>query len=284
MDCSISLRGIARKLKVDPITVKRHAHRQELPFPRSGPRLTHEGRSIYFLKGRARCRISKDERRSRWRELRKRNPKAGTKQLRALNQATYAWLYRNDRDWLHKNLPPLRRKEVAANRSLWVARDANVVRRLVQAASELRQQTRPAVRVSIAALERKLKIAPWLSKHLSKLPLSESKLTSLIETRENFAIRRLKMIENRLRSRGSVLPRWRLARAAGIRPELLANQAISLAVAKCMANLCGVTPAAKEELNREDSRPNSLPDCAKKSVREKPQLSPSNFGEKLNCN
>ncbi len=44
----------------------------------------------------------KDYYRKRWNELRKQHPEMGKTQLRQVDKALFAWLYRNDREWLNQ--------------------------------------------------------------------------------------------------------------------------------------------------------------------------------------
>lgn len=233
---SSSLRSIAVKLGVDATTVKRHAYSQKLPFPRMGPRTTQKGRAIYLAKGLTRPRVSPEARRRRWLTLRQRHPFYRTDRLRKREPATYAWLYRCDRQWLKQNVPARVRKHTGRAVD-WKVRDAQISRRVVRAADELRRRQTRRVRVSVASLERELRVSPWLTKHLSKLPITASKIATMVENREQFAIRRLRITETTLRNSGLSLPRWLFLRSAGIRADLLASPLVENTAEKCMARL-----------------------------------------------
>lgn len=65
--------------------------------------------------------------RDKWLTLCRDHPDAGTNLLRSINGATYAWLYRHDREWLRLNAPP---KAVPPHptRIDWQARDEKLAR------------------------------------------------------------------------------------------------------------------------------------------------------------
>lgn len=233
---SASLRSIARRLAVDPTTVKRQAHKLNLRFPRQGPRPTRRGKAIYIPRQRGSGRLSKQQRRGHWRSVRREHPTFGIKLLRLSQPAEYSWLYRNDREWLRQNFPARRSRSVRMS-TLWSPRDVDICRRLRGAASELRAREDKPVRVSTAALERLMEVTPYLTKHLSKLPLTKSVLENLVETREDFAIRRIRIAARKSAVGDLPMNRSRLIRAAGLRADLLTVPMILVALGNCIANV-----------------------------------------------
>lgn len=75
-----------------------------------------------------------------WQKLIARHKGVGTKMLRGMEPASYAWLYRNDRDWLRGQTPE---REVTARRglsaSVWRERDMRLHQALHEAAIHLAQ-------------------------------------------------------------------------------------------------------------------------------------------------
>lgn len=64
------------------------------------------------------------ERRATWIKLLEKNPNLSTKFLRALNEKTYAWLYRNDREWLVTSIKRLPSGRIGNNSKVdWFQRD-----------------------------------------------------------------------------------------------------------------------------------------------------------------
>lgn len=76
-----------------------------------------------------------------WRLLCKRYPGAGVKLIRANAPAAYAWLYRNDRDWLNGNKPErVERTNNGLPDSVWSKRDDILSSKILMAANGLIQQ------------------------------------------------------------------------------------------------------------------------------------------------
>lgn len=60
------------------------------------------------------------------------------KVMRGLEPATYAWLYRNDREWLLAHAPaPVSRATNAGRDTIWLRRDADLSAAVSRAAVEL---------------------------------------------------------------------------------------------------------------------------------------------------
>lgn len=58
--------------------------------------------------------------------------------MRGLAPATYAWLYRNDREWLQAHTPePVSRATNAGRGTIWIQRDADLSVAVSRAAVEL---------------------------------------------------------------------------------------------------------------------------------------------------
>lgn len=232
---TLSLRSIARKLAVDPTTIKRHADKLNLPFPRVGPRPTLRGRAIYIRRP-PRRRICRTTRRAAWCAAQRKHPTFGIKMLRLLDPAAYAWLYRHDRTWLRCHSPERVDRHTVPDTN-WAARDVLIASKVADAAAQLRQQPTAPIRVSVAALERTLEIRPYLSRHLSKLPLTASAVADVLESREQFALRRIANALRKLRMDELPMRRWRLVRAAGLRAELLANHCVLRALVEAENDL-----------------------------------------------
>ena len=117
----------------------------------------------------ARAQRARATAREVWVQLLQTHPGVGTKFLRALEPAAYAWLYRNDRAWLDSHKPD---QQTLPARSgglhvLWDERDQTLSAEVKQAAQVLRRgagtrqiklwqiyQAIPALKAKIAALDR----------------------------------------------------------------------------------------------------------------------------------
>lgn len=86
----------------------------------------------------ARLRRARDEHRRCWQRLLGDYGGSGVKVMRGLAPATYAWLYRNDREWLQAHTPaPVSRASNVGGGSIWLRRDADLSAAVSRAAVEL---------------------------------------------------------------------------------------------------------------------------------------------------
>lgn len=108
-----------------------------------------------------------------WRRLCVRHAGAGTKILRGMSPATYAWLYRNDRDWLREHTPG---RQSTASRgissSVWRERDTRL-HHAIQEAALLLARGKGCKRIHLWMLYQAVPdLRPMLSR-LNQLPLTK---------------------------------------------------------------------------------------------------------------
>src|SRR5690606_26653952 len=108
-----------------------------------------------------------------WRRLCVRHAGAGTKILRGMSPATYAWLYRNDRDWLREHTPG---RQSTASRgissSVWRERDTRL-HHAIQEAALLLARGKGCKRIHLWMLYQAVPdLRPMLSR-LDQLPLTK---------------------------------------------------------------------------------------------------------------
>lgn len=117
------------------------------------------------------------EHREKWTIAVKQNPQASKKILRMIEPGTFAWLYRNDRDWLHEKqlaIPSIGSNNVALN---WDARDTDLAHMVDQAVLQY-ALLHPGERVTLQRLYQAL---PELKRRLSqlgRLPLTQAAISA----------------------------------------------------------------------------------------------------------
>jgi hypothetical protein len=217
-DETVSLRGIARQLKVDPLTVKRHAMRIGLTFPRPA------GTSLP-LKETQQLRLTKrgevvpnmlETYRATWLLTMKEWPDANTNELRNKLAGVFSWLYRNDKAWLREHLPHKRPARKQPSYVDWKERDSQLARSVEEAAKCLSTLPGRPVRISFAAIGREVGQLKLLQQHLDKLPLTARVMTGFIETREMFAVRKVFWVAEKYREEQLYPARWQLVKRAGV--------------------------------------------------------------------
>ena len=163
--------------------------------------------------------------RDEWKKLIEDNPAWGVKKIRSLSSGNriYAWLYRNDRDWLMFNSPKedkstMRRK--AVDYQDW---DSKNVITLDSVYVELVQsQERP--RLTQSYLIKQLPRANSIQKHLIDLPQTKLWLDLHAECLDDYIILRLNTAYRIIIEKNVEVKRWRLIRIANIREELITNR------------------------------------------------------------
>jgi len=131
----------------------------------------------------------------------------------------YAWLYRNDREWLKEKLHRIgriARKRIAAVD--WARLDKELSRRIRECAWRLRARPGKPLRISIARIGRELNSSTLFEKKLPKLPRCSLELKASCESKDQFHRRRLKWAAKELRARKVSFGAATLLRFAAIRP------------------------------------------------------------------
>ncbi|WP_259781011.1 TnsD family Tn7-like transposition protein [Aestuariispira ectoiniformans] len=137
-------------------------------------------------------------------------------------QATYAWLFRHDRDWLlrvnenHKFVGEGRQRRVD-----WKARDYEVCRRLIAIRRQVQRHLDHPKRWSASWYLGHFTNGSTLEKNLDKLPLSRSFLEKRAESIEEHQKRRCQVAYRQLVGAGCVPSAWRIKRLAGVRAETI---------------------------------------------------------------
>lgn len=216
-DPSFSVNAIARRLGVDPLTVKRSAVRLGLSFIRR-----HE-EALIQLKPVEPSHIPTGEitlidpasQREAWLAAMQAHPEWGTRALRGLLPGLYAWLYRHDRKWLQAHLP-VRRQVRCKPRINWARRDKQFAEKVRNAAVVLKNTDLHPIRITVASIGRTIRQLALIQQHLDKLPLTAGAIAEVIETREDFALRRVQWATMTFLKRGYAPERWEFIQLAGL--------------------------------------------------------------------
>lgn len=211
----LSLRQTAKLMGADPNTVKKYAAKLGLETyweKRSDRELFKDkGSSITTADKRDYCRRE-------WLKLMNRYPDKSKTELRQINKAVYAWLYRNDKEWLQLNSPEPR-YTYKNTRVDWDKRDKEILAKVKVAVEKMLNSTEKPERITISLIGSKLSIRGLLEKHLDKLPLTRQYLDSVKESRKDFQLKRIKWAVKELEKEGQELKMWKVLRKAGIRKE-----------------------------------------------------------------
>lgn len=148
----------------------------------------------------------------------KENPTLSRTKIRELCKKEYVYIYRRDKKWLLDILPHKIKKDNNGNKVDWNKRDEEILILVKKKYEELLNGEVP-VRITVSSIGKSAEILAVLEKNLHKLPETEKFLKEIIETVEEFQIRRCKkIIDDKLKNQEEI-KLWKLQRIAGIRTK-----------------------------------------------------------------
>ncbi len=242
-DSTVSIKEIARRLNVTRATVKRMAARLDLPFPRKGSRF-----SPVSVPVKSRSEIDPiiasstlETYRLEWKEVRTAHPEAGRQLLQTQFGRLHIWLTRHDPEWLEAHLPPrCCRKGIKPKQPLrvdWPKRDAQLASEVRDAAQCLLKAPGRPIWITKTAIGRNLGKKTLITKEISQLPLTAMALASVVETHQEYALRRLNWATECFHSEGICPKRWQLLSRASLKPKTVALPAVKEAIEAALASL-----------------------------------------------
>lgn len=236
-DLSLSVTHIKHALHSDHITIKRHAAKAGLPFPRLRPgrpsvmKFTAPPKEI-------RAKFTVEARRAEYIGLRNAQPMATGRQLRQSHAGLVTWLYRHDREWMLNNAP----RHVCRSRPKmavdWHERDELVSGQVVTVALQIKNAPGKPQRVSFATINREIRAQLQLYIDTEEMPLTRLALQGVVETPEQFGLRRIHYVTKRLVAENAAPSRSDFLRAAGINPQRQISGMIMDAIDGALAHIC----------------------------------------------
>jgi hypothetical protein len=137
------------------------------------------------------------------------------KAARQRNPSCYAWLYRNDREWLALTNATFAKAARSGGRVDWPARDQAWSRRADALACDW-QARHPRARLSPSALLRGL--GQWTARaHCARLPLVAARISALAQSRSEFQHARMSAAEASMNRDGVTLVPSRVLKRSGLR-------------------------------------------------------------------
>jgi hypothetical protein len=214
-DKVMSVRKIATMLGVDSQTIKKQAQKLGLPFPRKGPRTSNISTKNKKPTKTVKTTALRTKHRQTWTHMLLRHRSSGTKMLRQKNPKVYMWLYRYDNKWLtdHK---PNRRKRKTQEWIDWKARDTMIANLIKDKLNCFTQVGCKPVRITSSRIGRTIGHAALLQQHIAKMPKTAMALSKLVESQDDFHIRKIHWAYEFLK-RECPNPRlWQVIRRANI--------------------------------------------------------------------
>jgi len=123
--------------------------------------------------------------RATWSSLNKKYSSLGTKLLRSLEPAVYAWLYRNDREWLRENTPtPASAQQHTIKHNIWNKRDIKLSTEVKRTALTISEQN-PNSRIYLWQLYQQIPELKAKLDVLYKLPLTKRAIEQVIDSKKS---------------------------------------------------------------------------------------------------
>jgi hypothetical protein len=213
----LSISSIAARLAVDPLTVRRHAER--LWLAASGPRRVPSLSPTLRLKAvssAAEHARKRRKHRALWLEGMKGHSNPNMKFLRASLPRSYAWLIQNDVAWLMIHRPKRSKRAKAATSVNWERRDSKLALAVRESANRLKATPGRPIRVTKTALGRDVGQITLLQQKIQKLPLTAAALDEVVESRADFAIRRVRRAAELFTQIGKQPRAWELITSANV--------------------------------------------------------------------
>lgn len=242
-DENVSLGEIGRRLGVSALTVRRQAARLELPFPRAATssRPASGGPPRHGLRTDIDRASITAKHKAAWLATREASPTANRKTLHRRLPAADKWLRAHEPEWLEQHMPPAQRSmNPGIPREPWDARDARLASMVRAAATYLLNRDEACKRVTTSAIGAYLGLLGVL-RHRDKLPQTTAMLADVIETREQWALRRITWAVEYYRREGIRPAAWLLWKRVNVGGDLARIPSVRAAFDEAMHEFSSLT-------------------------------------------
>jgi len=234
-DPTVTLMEMAKRLGADSQSVKYHAARLNLSYPRPGPTARQIQKTVAPALESKEVESDKlAEYRHEWLEVLQNNPGAGRSELAEQHRRVHSWLSFYDREWLYEHLPPLKSRPPVLSQIDWQQRDIEISIAVRTAAEQLRNKPGKPEKLTKTAIASNSGYLALIQKQLNKLPLTAETLIEVIETTEEFAVRRIYWVAERYCQEGICPKAWQIIRETGIKPYIAEMPQVKEAIANAL--------------------------------------------------
>ena len=142
------------------------------------------------------------------------------KEAPSCKRTNYIWLYRNDRVWLNDVMRENRRKrEQCTPRVDWEQRDQEIVHEVQITYLVLSAQPKP-IRVTQNSLVKSNRFRSMIKSNPNKLPQTLALIAKLLESVEEFQLRRVIWQFKKLKEKENPVRKWKLIQKTGLKTPL----------------------------------------------------------------
>ncbi|MFY3790683.1 TnsD family Tn7-like transposition protein [Ureibacillus sp. MALMAid1270] len=137
--------------------------------------------------------------------------------MRNLVPDVYAFLYRNDRDWLNDNSPAKQRIQTPNKRIDWEKRDCELLKHVKNLIRIWDKGCEKPTQITVTSIGKKLNELSLLQKKAEKLPMTMNYIKKVSEDTVAFQKRRVEFCIKKLKEEGEPIVEWQVYRKAGLR-------------------------------------------------------------------
>lgn len=211
-----TLAEISRELEADRATIKKYAAELELNVSWKPPKIEKENIEHPFKDYEKQL----TERKKFWLELQKLHPEKSKTELRRIAPDVYAFLYRNDREWLNKCSPVKKRIQVPNQRVDWEKRDKELLKLVKKMVQNWDIDVEKPTRITVTSIGKKINELSLLQKKADKLPKTMEYIHKVSEDTVSFQKRRVEFTVEKLKKENEPILEWKIYKKAGLRPTV----------------------------------------------------------------
>ncbi|GEB78539.1 hypothetical protein SIN01_28840 [Sporolactobacillus inulinus] len=158
-------------------------------------------------------------RRNEWVQLQKEYPNLSKTQLREKRPAVYAFLYRNDSNWLNVNSPERQKVETINNRVNWLERDQEILEKVQKVVEDINNKGGKPKRITVKTLGDRIGERALLENHMDKLSKTKEFIEQVSESERDFRLRRVEFVILEMKEKGEAIKEWKVLKKAAIKAE-----------------------------------------------------------------
>ncbi|WP_179295573.1 TnsD family Tn7-like transposition protein [Bacillus sp. FJAT-45350] len=210
------LTEIARELQADRATVKKYAAELELKVPWKLPKV----KRINVNDALEDYEAQLNERKNTWLKLQEEYPEKSKTELRKMAPEVYAYLYRNNREWLNEYSPVKKRTTTPNQRVDWDKRDKEILEKVKKVIRNWDIDAEKPTKITVTSIGKKINELSLLQKKADKLPKTLEYISKVSEDTVAFQKRRVEFRIKKLKEEGNPIIEWQIYRKAGLRPTV----------------------------------------------------------------
>lgn len=136
--------------------------------------------------------------------------------IRKMDEATYLWLIRQDKDWLESHFEKSEDRGGNKKYAEWSSRDEKYSKQIPSIAQKIIKRKGKPERVTINKISKELQLGDLFYNHKKDLPLSMLALSFVLESKHEWYMRKIAWAEKEILKEEGKIVKWSVLRKAGI--------------------------------------------------------------------